>query len=120
MKKSGSIWHTLFSSFGQYEEGNLTDVSKSLLWNLVFKSVRLKLQLQELINSERCFLPRTCFFTDLVNRFIQKEAHLSLTLNRSDPFVSMRRYCVNLKAIRHESTSLKRIVADKSHRVIVA
>ena len=62
MKKSGSIWHTLFSSFGQYEEGNLIDVSKSLLWNLVLKSVRLKLQLQELINSERCFLPRTCFF----------------------------------------------------------
>ena len=32
----------------------------------------------------------------------------------------MPRYCVNLKAIRYESTSLNRIVADKSHRVIVA
>ena len=32
----------------------------------------------------------------------------------------MLRYCVNLKAIRYESTSLNRIVADKSHRVIVA
>ena len=30
------------------------------------------------------------------------------------------RYCANLKAIRYESTSLNRIVADKSHRVIVA
>ena len=32
----------------------------------------------------------------------------------------MLRYFANLKAIRYESTSLKRIVADKSHRVIVA
>ena len=31
----------------------------------------------------------------------------------------MLRYCANLKAIRYESTSLNRIVADKSHRVIV-
>ena len=35
-------------------------------------------------------------------------------------FVLMLRYCANLKAIRYESTSLNRIVADKSHRVIVA
>ena len=34
-------------------------------------------------------------------------------------FVLMLRYCANLKAIRYESTSLNRIVADKSHRVIV-
>ena len=32
----------------------------------------------------------------------------------------MLHYCVNLKAIRYESTSFNRIVADKSHRVIVA
>ena len=32
----------------------------------------------------------------------------------------MLRYCANLKAIRYESTSLNRIVADRSHRVIVA
>ena len=32
----------------------------------------------------------------------------------------MLRYCENLKAIRYESTTLNRIVADKSHRVIVA
>ena len=29
-------------------------------------------------------------------------------------------YCANLKEIRYESTSLNRILADKSHRVIVA
>ena len=32
----------------------------------------------------------------------------------------MPRYCANLKATRYESTSLNRIVADKSQRVIVA
>ena len=39
---------------------------------------------------------------------------------RPDSFVLMLHYCANLKAIRYESTSLNRIVADKSHRVIVA
>ena len=39
---------------------------------------------------------------------------------RADSFVLMLRYCANLKAIRYESTSLNKIVADKSHRVIVA
>ena len=37
-----------------------------------------------------------------------------------DSFVLMLRYCANLKAIRYESTILSRIVADKSHHVIVA
>ena len=39
---------------------------------------------------------------------------------RPDSFVLMPRYCTNLKAIRYESTTLKRTVADISHRVIVA
>ena len=39
---------------------------------------------------------------------------------RPDSFVLMLPYCANLKAIRYESTGLNRIVADKSHRVIVA
>ena len=51
-------------------------------------------------------------------------ANLRLQLHgaiyRPDSFVMMLRYCANLKAIRYESTSLNRIVADKSHRVIVA
>ena len=37
---------------------------------------------------------------------------------RPDSFIMMLRYCANLNAIRYESTSLNRIVADKSHRVI--
>ena len=32
----------------------------------------------------------------------------------------MLHYCTNLKVIKYESTSLDRIVADKSHRVIVS
>ena len=39
---------------------------------------------------------------------------------QTDSFVLMLRYCVNLKAIRYESTSLNRIVADESYRIIVA
>ena len=39
---------------------------------------------------------------------------------RPDSFVLTLRYCANLKAIRYESASLNRIVADKLHRVIVA
>ena len=39
---------------------------------------------------------------------------------RPDSFVLMLRYCVNLKVIRYESMNLNRIIADKSHRVIVA
>ena len=39
---------------------------------------------------------------------------------RPDSFVMTLRYCANLKAIRYESASLNRIVANKSHRVIVA
>ena len=39
---------------------------------------------------------------------------------RPDSFVLMLRYCANLKAISYESTTLNRIVADKSRRVIVA
>ena len=42
------------------------------------------------------------------------------TIYRPDSFVLMQRYCANLKAISYESTSLNRIVADESHRVIVA
>ena len=42
------------------------------------------------------------------------------TIYRPDSFALMLCYCVNLKAIKYESTSLKRIRADKLHRVIVA
>ena len=39
---------------------------------------------------------------------------------RPDSFVLMLRYCANLKAIRYESTSLNRVLADKLHRAVVA
>ena len=57
----------------------------------------------------------------------RREKHISslkATITRCDLlprfFCIDARYCANLKAIRYESTSLNRIVADKSHRVIVA
>ena len=39
---------------------------------------------------------------------------------RHDSIVLMVCYCANLKAIRYESATLNRTVADKLHRVIVA
>ena len=45
---------------------------------------------------------------------------LHCAIYRPDSFVLMLRSCAHLKAIRYESTSLNRIVADKSHRVTVA
>ena len=45
---------------------------------------------------------------------------LHSAIYRPDSFVLMLRYCANLEAIRYESTSLNRIIADKSLRVIVA
>ena len=54
----------------------------------------------------------------LVNLPCDLQDHLRLQLHgaiyRPDSFVLMLRYCANLKEIRYESTSLKRIVADKS------
>ena len=48
------------------------------------------------------------------------KAQLHGAIYRPDSFVLMLRYCANLKVIKCESTSLNRIVADKSHCVIVA
>ena len=58
-----------------------------------------------------------CIYTDSKNCL---RLQLHGAIYRPDSFVMMLRYCANLKAIRYESTSLNRIVADKSHRVIVA
>ena len=65
------------------------------------------------------------YFWDLEQRlstFIVKTLMLQLhvAIYRPDSFILMVRYCPNLKAIRYESTNLNRIVADKSHCVIVA
>ena len=54
------------------------------------------------------------------DRVISLRLELHGAIYRPDSFVLMPRYCANLKAIRYKSTSLNRIVADKSHRVIVA
>ena len=53
-------------------------------------------------------------------QYLTLRLQLHGAIYRPDSFVLMLRYCPNLTAIRYESTSLNRIVADKSHRVIVA
>ena len=60
----------------------------------------------------------TKLFTNKMAIFIRLRSDGAIY--RPDSFVLMLRYCANLKAIRYESTSLDRIVADKSQRVIVA
>ena len=52
--------------------------------------------------------------------FVRLSLQLHGAIYRPDSFVLMLRYNANLKAIRCESTTLNGIVADKSHRVIVA
>ena len=56
---------------------------------------------------------------DCFTRTFFLKLQLHGAIYRPDSFVMMLR-CANLNAIRYESTSLNRIVADKSHRVIVA
>ena len=53
-------------------------------------------------------------------RHLKVKLQLHGAIYRPDSFVLMLCHCVDLKAIRYESTSLNRIAADKSHRVIVA
>ena len=59
-----------------------------------------------------------CVHEIFANDILRLQLHGAIY--RPDSFVLMLRYCANLKAIRYELTSLNRIVADKSHRVIVA
>ena len=57
----------------------------------------------------------------LINKNVNRiRLQLHGAIYRPDSFVVMVRYCANLKAIRYESTTLNGIIADKSHRVIVA
>ena len=52
--------------------------------------------------------------------WIHDRLQLHGAIYHPDSFVLMLRYCANLKAIRYESTTLNRIVADQSHCVIIA
>ena len=75
-------------------------------------------ELQDKRQLENCFDSKQAFIAD---PFHEKGLRLQLhgAIYRPDSFVLMLRYCANLKAIRYEPTSLNKIVADKSHRVIV-
>ena len=54
----------------------------------------------------------------VTNLFVKLRLHGAIYCH--DSFAMTLHYCANLKAIRCESTSLNRIVDDKSHCVIVA
>ena len=56
---------------------------------------------------------------DLIRFFELLRLRLHGAIYRPNSFVMMLRYCGNLKAMRYESTSLNRIVADKSDSVMV-
>ena len=58
--------------------------------------------------------------TQVQTQALRVRLQLHAVIYQPDSFVLMLRYCTNLKAIRYESTSLNRIVVDKSHSVIVA
>ena len=49
---------------------------------------------------------------DVVHAIVYLRLQLHGAIYRPDSFVLVLRYCANLKAVRHESTSLNRIVAD--------
>ena len=74
--------------------------------------------------SRHCYFCQLKFFKNLCYRYYLLYYLVMLQLHgaiyRPNSFVLMLHYCVNLKAIRYESTSLNRIVADKSYGVIVA
>ena len=75
------------------------------------------------IHQKRLFISCSSYLFHLILVSIKPGFHKAIiTLCNLSPnsFVLMLRYCAILKVIRYESTSLNRIVADKSHRVIVA
>ena len=61
--------------------------------------------------------PRFLRFLEQAGTRLRLQLHGAIY--RPDSFVLMLCYCANLKAIRYQSTSFNRIVANKSHRVIV-
>ena len=70
-------------------------------------------------SADRIFL-RSYQPATILSLSVSVRLQLHGAIYRPDSFVLMLSYCVNLKAIRYESTSLNKIVADKSHRVIAA
>ena len=64
--------------------------------------------------------PHPCKKVNSFGQALLVRLQLHGAMYRPDSFVLILRYCANLKATRYESTSLNRIVADESHRVIVA
>ena len=103
----GSAWQAM----PHFWEIGCTSVAKSKSeWGLV------------ILNFTALALTHFRYLVSFFGRRLEQVFRLQLhgAIYRSDSFVLMLHHCVNLKAIRYESTSLNRIAADKSHRVIVA
>ena len=85
-------------------------ISQEMFANSILTSLKPGLHIVVMIADHAC---------DYVsNKILRLQLHGAIY--RPDSFVLMLRYRANLKAISCESKSLNRIVADKSHRVIVA
>ena len=65
-----------------------------------------------------CSLYLSCLITCNFDESSQAFNSVGYNLH-GEIYVLILRYCANLKAIRYESMSLNKIVADKSHSVIV-
>ena len=93
-----SVWKRIFVIWFHWLFGDIKKIS--LLWKLF----------------ELHWLKKNLF--QLAPLYLGQQLHGAIY--HPDSYLLMVRYCANLKAIRYESTSLNRIVADKSHRVIVS
>ena len=67
---------------------------------------------------EHLFHDYLCYIKWNHNLFVRLQLHDAIY--RHDSFEMKLRHCANLKAMRYVSTGLNRIVADKSHGVILA
>ena len=86
------------------------------LWrkaSLLIKTTMIQISRSLNYNTYFMFLPKFA-------RYQLLRLRLHTAIYCPDSFVLMPCHCANLKAIKYESMSLNRIVADKSHRAIVA
>ena len=126
---SGFLWKSFSRIYFKIRQDNKIYLLRLRLHSAIYRSDSLVLVLRYRAN-----LKAIGYESTSLNRIVADESHrviiaslvragrlqLHGEIYRPDSFVLMLCYCANLKVIRYESTSLNRIVADKSHRLIVA